>query len=165
MRTAQRLVREFHALISAPNTDTVKRPCIPPNERRLLRARLIIEEAVETCNALGVGVEAHVTTEGEQKFETKLWHADDYECMDVASVIDGVCDTIYVLLGTAEECGFEVYPFFLEVARNNMSKAASGVKDAFGKVLKPANHRPPCIDKLLDAYDAVMFIAKYAGKI
>jgi predicted HAD superfamily Cof-like phosphohydrolase len=87
-----------------------------------LRARLLLEEAGETVAALESG--------------------------DLVGVIDGLCDVIYIALGTAVSCGVELEPFFREVHRSNMRKLGAGVR-ADGKVLKPEDWTPPDIKGLL----------------
>lgn len=81
-----------------------------------LRAELIREEAEETIKAINEG---------------KLLDA-----------IDGLCDLIYVALGTAVTFGVDLDPHFREVHRANMSKIG-GSKREDGKWIKPANWQPP----------------------
>ena len=93
-----------------------------------LREKLIAEEADEVCAAL-----RHRNFEG---------------------VIDGLCDLIYVALGTAVACGVDLEPFFDEVHRSNMAKFGGPIRDD-GKILKPEGWEPPRIAELLRAlFDA-----------
>jgi predicted HAD superfamily Cof-like phosphohydrolase len=87
-----------------------------------LRSDLIREEADETCKALSRG--------------------------DLVEVADGLCDLVYVSLGTAVACGFDLAPLFREVHRTNMAKRP-GLKNAAGKLMKPAGWKPPEIATLL----------------
>lgn len=87
-----------------------------------LRTRLIREESEETCAALADG--------------------------DIIGVIDGLCDTIFVCLGTAVEMGIDLEPFWDEVCRSNVAKVG-GKLDATGKLQKPAGWTPPDIARVL----------------
>lgn len=81
-----------------------------------LRVKLIREEAKETCDAIEEG--------------------------DLVGAIDGVCDLIYVALGTAVEFGLDLEPIFDEVHRSNMAKKGGAVRED-GKRLKPEGWTPP----------------------
>jgi len=91
---------------------------------QLLRIRLILEEPTETAKAIYGN--------------------------DLLEAIDGLCDSLYVILGTAVAFGVDIYPFFAEVHRSNMAKrhpdTGKVLKDLFGKVIKPAGWTPPDIE-------------------
>ena len=92
----------------------------------LLRIRLITEEANETAQAI--------------------------YGQDMVKAVDGLCDQLYVVLGTFVAFGFtpeQVGMLFNEVHRSNMAKTGGGL-DTFGKVRKPANWTPPNIKGLLN---------------
>lgn len=92
----------------------------------LLRIRLILEEANETAQA----IYSH----------------------DMPATVDGLCDQLYVILGTFIAFGFtpsQVCKLFDEVHRSNMAKSGGGF-DAFGKVRKPDGWTPPDMHTLLD---------------
>jgi predicted HAD superfamily Cof-like phosphohydrolase len=88
-----------------------------------LRARLILEEATETQEAIARG--------------------------DLAAAVDGLADTIYVCLGAAVTWGVDLDPIFEAVHQTNMLKVG-GTTRADGKVLKPEGWQPPDIEKLLE---------------
>lgn len=90
----------------------------PQISRPNLRVKLIRSEAKETCDAIEAG--------------------------DLVEAIDGICDLLYVAIGTAVEFGIDLEPFFDEVHRSNMAKDGGG-KDADGKSLKPPGWTPPDI--------------------
>jgi phosphoribosyl-ATP pyrophosphohydrolase len=90
----------------------------PQIRRPELRAKLIREEAKETIDAI--------------------------EADDLVGAVDGICDLLYVAIGTAIEFGLDIEPFFDEVHRTNMSKEGGG-KDALGKTLKPPGWKRPRI--------------------
>lgn len=96
----------------------------PAIRRPELRAALIEEEARETCEAIRRG--------------------------DLVEAIDGMCDVIYVICGTAIEFGLDLHPFFAEVHRTNMAKDGGSTRSD-GKILKPEGWQPPRIAELLAA--------------
>ena len=100
---------------------------IPGPEVRLLRAKLIYEEAMETIAGLGVvrfdNGEFVVVGEG-----------------DLEQIIDGVCDTDYVGVGTLASCGVLFDKIHKEeVCNANNPKLPGGVAifNASGNFLKP----------------------------
>lgn len=95
---------------------------IPAVRDPKLRCNLILEEAHELCEAL----------------------LED----DAVDIIDGLCDLIYVTLGTAVAYGIDLEPYFDEVHRTNMLKANGPIRED-GKKLKPPNWQPPRIDEML----------------
>lgn len=95
----------------------------PAIRRPELRADLIAEEAEETVWAIRNG--------------------------DLVGAIDGMCDLLCVVYGTASEFGIDLEPFWDEVHRTNMAKAGGPVR-ADGKRLKPPGWTPPDIAGLLD---------------
>jgi hypothetical protein len=96
-----------------------------PKLRRVAhRGDLISEEAGELAAALRLG--------------------------DMAEAIDGMCDLIYVILGTAVTCGIPLSRFFEEVHRTNMAK--SGPLLPSGKVIKGESWTAPEIERLLKTY-------------
>lgn len=87
-----------------------------------LAAKLILEEADETAEALRAG--------------------------DVTEAIDGLCDTIVVSFFAACKLGVDLTPFFDEVHRTNMAKKGGEIR-ADGKRLKPPGWQPPRIAQML----------------
>lgn len=67
---------------------------------------------------------------------------------DLPGIADAVCDGIYVLLGTAIECGIDIRPVWDEVQRANMAKTG-GATRSDGKTLKPEGWTPPQIERVL----------------
>lgn len=96
----------------------------PRIRRPELRAALIEEEARETCDAILRG--------------------------DLVEAIDGMCDVLYVIFGTAVEFGVDLAPFFAEVHRTNMLKVGGATRDD-GKILKPEGWQKPQIAEMLRA--------------
>lgn len=94
----------------------------PAIRRPELRAALIEEEARETVEAIRSG--------------------------DMAEAIDGMCDVLYVIFGTAVEFGIDLAPFFAEVHRTNMLKVGGATRDD-GKILKPDGWQRPRIEAMV----------------
>lgn len=102
-----------------------------------LSADLILEEARETAEAI-TGRPVYIEFgDGEPEREQSL-----------AGAIDGLCDLLNVIYGAAVTFGIDLAPFWTEVHRTNMAKAA-GPKRADGKQLKPEGWVPPNITGLL----------------
>lgn len=96
----------------------------PAIRRPELRIDLIWEETKETCDAIERG--------------------------DLVEAIDGLCDVIVVVLGTAVEFGIDLQPFWDEVHRTNMAKVGGPVRED-GKRLKPEGWEPPDIAGILES--------------
>jgi predicted HAD superfamily Cof-like phosphohydrolase len=141
--TPQEMVREFAAMLGAPVA-----PAEPALRDAKLRARLIAEEAAETVAALvGKSAAWPILDEFARK-KTAPWDVEQEP--DIVEAVDGVCDLIYVALGTAEAIGVDLGPFFAEVHRTNMLKKAEPI-DAHGKKgLKPEGWEKPRIAALLE---------------
>lgn len=114
----QASVRDFHFKFGV--MDGMQPPRVRQAE---LRARLIAEEAKETCEAILRG--------------------------DLVETIDGLCDLIYVACGAASVFGVNLAPFFEEVHRSNMAKE-EGSRREDGKILKPEGWQPPRIAEILE---------------
>lgn len=100
--------------------ETPDKPTIPSLEIRKLRAKLILEEALETILALGFNVEVR-----HEPIENRLYepciHGQTEPCL--LCIADGLADLHYVAYcGTAVACGIDMEPVFEEVHRSNMSK-------------------------------------------
>ena len=147
-----------------PSQDTPAIPLTPAPSVRELRARLILEEALETINAMGVtvifdGCASTDIPEGGQ-FSTLLnrpsegWvapHAFKAEdkC-DIVEVVDGCCDIKVVTTGTLTAFGVADDAVQFETDSNNLRKFAEGhtIRED-GKLVKPPNHPNPRIRELL----------------
>lgn len=143
MHEAQRLVREFHKAINHPTS-----PAEPRIRDSFLRARLLLEEAIETAIAF-VGpheISAIVTEELRRGLERA---ARTKSSSQLVEAIDGLCDTIVVSYGAAEALGVDLEPYFAEVMRSNMAKASGPVRPD-GKREKPPGWTPPDIKGILD---------------
>lgn len=151
MNRQQKLVRDFNRAIETPNRST---PGMPSAEVRLLRARLILEEALEVIDSLGFCLQSN--TSNPENLITGLGSLIFQDVLDpkMDAAIDGLCDLKYVTDGTADALGVDLESFFEEVHHTNMQKL-NGPKDANGKQLKPEGWRPPRIAEMLRLIDGM----------
>lgn len=126
-------VREFHLKFGAAAPERLNEVAII--EWAKLRLSLMAEELSEIGESLGYSVEFKILPMGTS--------------VDIPSVVDGICDLLYVTFGTAVTFGLRnIEPFFAEVHRANMAKEG-GPTRADGKILKPLGWKPPEIERLL----------------
>lgn len=143
MNVWQIWVREFHEALKQPAPDRIALDSV----RLELRARLIMEEAIETCEALGFELVGNRASFAESSSTMRLKRVAE---PDWPEVIDGLCDLIYVSLGCAVEMGINLAPFFWEVHKTNLMKTGGPKDPITGKVLKPRDWKPPSIEKMLN---------------
>lgn len=145
MHDPQEKVREFHLVV----VEQPVSPAAPEIRHGYLRAKLILEEAIETAFAL-VGARNGQVLVHTQLNEVLQQMARDKRtgAPDLVEAIDGCMDLLYVTYGTMEDIGLDSSPFFDEVHRSNMSKAG-GTVDVDGKKLKPRGYSPPDIAGVL----------------
>jgi predicted HAD superfamily Cof-like phosphohydrolase len=132
-------------------------PALPQSEVRLLRARLIYEEAMETINALGVVVQVD-TAWGATRLNqpepvwglTPVTVIDAGHGADLTKVVDGCCDVMVVTTGTLIACGVTDRSALDEVDRSNLAKLDGDIRRREdGKVLKPPGWQPPDLKAVL----------------
>lgn len=130
-------------------------PTEPSESVRILRAKLILEEALETIRqGLGVDVwiEDHVNSVGHNIGTAPLVFKV-FQPFDMLETIDGCCDVAVVNTGTLSACGISDIEFQNEVNENNLRKFGPGHKiREDGKLIKPPNHQPPNLGRVLDKY-------------
>jgi predicted HAD superfamily Cof-like phosphohydrolase len=128
LKTVFEMVREFHEAMEMPHPDE---PCVPPQERRVLRHRLDVEEHREAMEA--------------------RFPVDSYGGslpLNIPELVKELIDGIYVKLGEMVEMGITptvAQACFEEVHRSNMSKLGPDgrpVRRDDGKVLKGPNYQP-----------------------
>jgi predicted HAD superfamily Cof-like phosphohydrolase len=118
------------------------KPGIPSLEVRRLRAKLILEEAMETIEALGFEVE-QIAPGGELKLS-------EYGEPNLVEIVDGCADIIVVTTGTLSAHGVADEAILKAVDENNLGKFGPGsYRREDGKWIKPAGHQPPDILGLL----------------
>jgi len=135
--------------------DVPETPAIPDEETRLLRAKLILEEAIETIEALGVGVRLPDEANGEIiDRDGDLTFYIDGE-VDLEGVVDGCADISVVTIGTLIAFGVDDEPILEEVDHANLRKFAPGsYAREDGKWMKPPDWTPPDILGALDRQSA-----------
>lgn len=126
-----------HALMLRAKQTTPILPTMPDEKTRLLRAKLIMEEALETIEALGVTVFDNAGTDLEPIARNHLSFAADGE-PDLVGIADGCADVSVVTIGALLACGIADKPLLELVDNNNLTKFAPG--HSFredGKLVKP----------------------------
>lgn len=113
-------------------------PMLPSQESRELRARLILEEALETINALGFRVETAYQAQEVRKDTVNYFPVEETN-REFFEIVDGCCDLIYVATGTLVSMGIPDLPHLKEVNRANNDKFPDGkaIVNEHGKYLKP----------------------------
>ena len=140
--------------------ETPEMVTLPFYEVRKLRARLIMEEALETIEALGFHVYAHDAYEGEALtmgdkdipgllFEEVCLPDDPMNSL--VAIADGCADLKVVTTGTLIACGIPDVKLQLLVDENNLGKFGPGhsIRED-GKLIKPEGHKPPDIRRFLE---------------
>lgn len=137
-KTWAQMVQQFNQNNSYPG---LKYPGHPPDAIKVLRLRLMMEELGEVAQAM---------------------HENN-----LIEVADGLCDLLYVVVGTAVEYGMGpiLDEMFAEVHRSNMTKFQGEVQERAlatgqiandkysGKVRKSANYQPPDLASIIDEYN------------
>lgn len=153
---------------------TPDHPTIPSLEVRRLRAKIILEEALETIKALGIRVHAHFDDNTHCRmddFIDEFNFGESGEEPNLELIADGCEDLKVVTEGTLVACGLcqskppenvvgEIYkradndPLFDEVMRSNWSKMWNllEIAESFGD---PLNHK-----RTLMSSDKVLYETK-----
>ena len=120
-----------------------KGPHVPTEDIRMLRARLILEEALETIGALGVEIQTRSRDQIKNMADVSL--SQGTQGSSIEDVIDGCCDTIYVATGTLCAFGVPDLPHLTEICKCNDAKFPFGIAltDEHGKYLKPKGWKGP----------------------
>ena len=95
-------------------------PEMPDVKTRLLRARLVFEEALEFVRACGCTV---ATEQGAAMIDRISVVPDPAGAPDLTEYVDGCVDQLVVTYGALNAAGVKVEPAWDEVQRSNMSKA------------------------------------------
>ena len=135
-------VREFMQKVGQ---ETPSSPVIPDERTRLLRAKLILEEAIETIRAMGVEQAGVVTVDPHE-----LAFAINGD-VDLEGVVDGCADISVVTIGTLISFGVDDEPILEEVDQANLRKFGPGsYARQDGKWIKPPDWTPPDILGVLE---------------
>ena len=109
---------------------------VPNRKTRELRAKLILEEAAETIQALGFSLTHDPNTGG-------LAVKPSGDC-DVEGVLDGCGDLSVVTIGTLSAFGIPDEPVLAAVDHANLRKFGPGsYQREDGKWMKPPDWQPP----------------------
>jgi predicted HAD superfamily Cof-like phosphohydrolase len=120
-------------------------PTIPSEEIRHFRAKMILEEALETIAGLGYAV----IEDGVSGKHGRLTLMPSGE-PDLIEIVDGCADVSVVTIGTLSACGVADAAVLFAVDMNNLAKFGPGsYRREDGKWMKPPGHRPPDIAAIL----------------
>lgn len=153
MQTAHQ--RRIEAFMRKAQQELPESPTIPSEEVRKLRAKLILEEAVETIQALGFTVVLVAHGSGLLRplglDELAVAFPSKPNLLEIA---DGCADLSVVTIGTLCACGIKDKKLLEEVDANNNAKFGPGhtIRED-GKLVKPPDHRPPDIERVLEEQD------------
>lgn len=124
-KSRQEKVREFMLLMYQ---ECPSKPTIPSEKIRILRAKLMLEEVLETIEAMGVTVLISIgnrpsNAEYVEILSNTPFEFDSEGIPNLDLIADGLADLDYVgPAGTAVAFGIDLEPIFDEVHRSNMSK-------------------------------------------
>lgn len=126
----------------------------PSPELRLLRGRIVMEEALELLDALGLKISLSEDEE-PQRVDPKQARitVDEDSDVDIVETADALADLVVVTKGSALAFGIPVDAILLdEVGPSNMSKLGADGKPILredGKILKADTWQPPNIKRVL----------------
>lgn len=130
-------------------------PVIPNEKTRILRAKLILEEALETIRE-GLGVDVLIDHGNSIKtvgFGNVIMENLDFNVVrdaDLEQIADGCADLMVVTTGTLSACGIADEALQHEIDCNNLQKfGPGGHKREDGKWVKPKDHPLPQTGKIL----------------
>lgn len=142
------MVKEFH--ITYELGIAAEPVAKPTRQTKMLQLKLIAEEFIELCDAMGIAGELQFGSHVHRvDYKTKNEHLGDYNAVEVA---DGLADIEYLLNSAALTLGIPLPACFKEVHRSNMSKLDENGKPIIrsdGKILKGPNYSPPDLAKVL----------------
>lgn len=121
------------------------KPTLPDAATRLERAKLIVEEALETIEALGCLI--YRDKDAKRQYSVAL---RDNAQPNLAAIIHECCDLQFVATGTLSACGVPDLPFIREIDYANLRKFSGDAhRDANGKWIKPTGFVGPDIAGVL----------------
>lgn len=151
IRERYQMLREFHRRVNEPDQNVPTELSVDHAE---LRARLILEEALELCEALGVQVtaEGHAhgmilraspRSRGPRLVTRSVGPVNFIKAVDAMRDIEYVTHGTDLVLGTSDAAE----ETFEEVHRSNMGKLSGGQLGA--KSIKPEGWEPPQLGRIL----------------
>lgn len=125
-------------------------PMVSSPEVRLLRARLILEEAIETV-VKGLAVEISAGPGFIDSVEDLGLRVSTSQEPDLVEIADGCADISVVTIGTMSACGIRDVELLREVDESNLRKfGPGGYRRDDGKWVKPPDFQPPDIKGVLE---------------
>lgn len=144
----QKRIEEFMLLAKQ---EVPSKPTLPSVEVRRLRAKLILEEAIETIHGLGFELQFDLYNSRNPVDGYGELQLVEFSEGDLEEIVDGCCDISVVTYGTLSACGVPDLPFIEEVDNNNLAKFGPGhTIRVDGKLIKPPDHEPPKIKEILE---------------
>lgn len=140
----QKRIEEFMKLAGQ---SVPEKPIMPDIDTRKLRAKLILEEALETIEGLGFDLDTNPSI-GDSRYH---FYSNGLKLVDngnpsLESIADGCADISVVTIGTLSACGISDKNILEMVDNNNLAKfGPGGYRRDDGKWVKPPDHRPPDI--------------------
>lgn len=128
---------------------TPNSPTIPDEKTRILRARLIMEEAFETIEK-GLGVAIRYEDGATMEFGELFFEVMEDGKPNLVEIADGCADLSVVTIGTLVACGLPDNVFLTLVDDNNLQKVKNGRIDEHGKFQKHPDHQPPPVSMFVN---------------
>ena len=140
-------VQEF---MTEANQDAPSQPVVPDLDTRQLRAMLILEEALETIDALGIDLAIEIKKNDDILNMENFQFMESDDGPDLEEIADGCADISVVTTGTLIACGIDDAPLLEEVDRANLDKFGPGHSfNEAGKLIKPDDFEDPDIAGVL----------------
>ena len=128
---------------------------VPTSEQRILRAKLILEEAFELINK-GLGINVYSSDVSIAPLTVSQWDYQIVSDSDIVEAMDGAADLFWVgVAGTSIIFGCDLEPVLEEVNQSNASKFIDGYRREDGKWVKGPSYKPAQIETVV--YDRVPF--------
>lgn len=122
-------------------------PELPDLKTRKLRAKLILEECLETIDALGIGIEVNETCHLSNASDIEFF---DEQHFDFDGVVDGCADISVVTIGTLSALGIKDQPILEAVDASNLDKFRGDAhRREDGKWIKPSDWESPRFGELI----------------
>lgn len=140
-------VQEF---MEKAGQETPDEPTMPDADVRRLRAMLILEEALETIDALGIDLMVEITR-GDEELDIDSFRFLESDDANLEEIADGCADISVVTIGTLISCGIVDAPLLEEVDRANLRKFGPGHSfNEAGKLIKPDDFEGPDVQGVIE---------------
>ncbi len=146
--------QRIEQMMEKAGQDLPSTPSVPDDKIRVLRARLIMEEAFEALEAMGVAAFTQCS-DGALDVEFKDLAFKTFqksEELDLPHIAKELADISVVNIGTMSAFGISDNEVLQAVDENNLAKfGPGGFRDSNGKWRKPPNHPDPDIKAILES--------------